>query len=489
MTELKKRIFFDISSLAKYVLTIDRYSGIQRVLINVILETENFSNFIDVYICFHEGVSNNYVCVELDEFGISNFSDPRSLRRALEKKEARSSVAMDVLDRYRSNKVKYYFQRTKYDIFAIFGVKDRFLRLNMTPKLWLEKRFPRDHKFQENKYKKINFDSFCREGDVLVNFDSSWLPVHENTFKRAKEHGVSCYTLVYDLIPILMPNVTHGMMPLIFHKWLSRSTEYTTNYIAISEATKVDLQNFLASRDFNLDVHVLPLAQQGIENNVTTSSPGPLMEVIDTQAYPWLYEVAELSDAVRNIATIPYVLCVGTIEARKNVWRIAQAWKLLLDRGNYNIPRLVFAGRRGWLIEPFEAFLEASGNLNGWIEIIEGPSDEELAFLYRNCKFLIMASLYEGWGLPVGEALSYGKTAVVSNTSSLPEVGGDLVEYCDPHSIDSIASACECLINNPDKLRLFEEKIRATRLRDWSDVCKNLLEILAIEVETTPLLR
>jgi glycosyltransferase involved in cell wall biosynthesis len=119
--------------------------------------------------------------------------------------------------------------------------------------------------------------------------------------------------------------------------------------------------------------------------------------------------------------------------------------------------------------------MKATGNIGGWVEIVKGPSDRELAYLYKNCEFLAMPSLYEGWGLPVGEALSYGKTAVVSNTSSLPEVGLDLVEYCDPTSIDSIAEACLRLIADPDRRLALEQKIRESTLRSWDDVARDLV--------------
>ena len=89
-----------------------------------------------------------------------------------------------------------------------------------------------------------------------------------------------------------------------------------------------------------------------------------------------------------------------------------------------------------------------------------------------------MVSTYEGWGLPVGEALSYGKTAVVSNTTSLPEVGMDLVEYCDPLSVDSIADAVRRLIYQLEHREALENKIKSTRLRDWADVARDLKRIL-----------
>ncbi|KVK55802.1 hypothetical protein L905_25815 [Agrobacterium sp. TS43] len=234
---------------------------------------------------------------------------------------------------------------------------------------------------------------------------------------------------------------------------------------------------------FEREVEVLSLVQQGIDKKISPTALGPMSTRVNKDAYPWLYEVAEISDDVRNVATVPYVLCAGTIEARKNVWRIAQSWQRLLQEGNYDLPRLVFAGRKGWHIEAFENFLKGSGNLDGWIQVVEAPSDAELAFLYRNCKFSIMASLYEGWGLPVGEALSYGKTAVVANNSSLPEVGGEYVEYCDAASIESIAAACRRLIRDPQRLQELENSISTAKMRNWEEVCSDLLNILGLSGE------
>ena len=89
----------------------------------------------------------------------------------------------------------------------------------------------------------------------------------------------------------------------------------------------------------------------------------------------------------------------------------------------------------------------------------------------------MMPSIYEGWGLPVGEALSYGKTAIVADGSSLPEVGGDLVEYCDPGSVDSIAEAVRALVAAPERRLELERRISQAHLRRWRDVAEDLLEI------------
>ncbi|WP_239428215.1 glycosyltransferase [Snodgrassella communis] len=184
--------------------------------------------------------------------------------------------------------------------------------------------------------------------------------------------------------------------------------------------------------------------------------------------------------SVDSIINKKYVLHVGTIEIRKNIWRLVLAWKKLLDEGKSDLPYLVLAGRKGWFNERLWDLLKGTNNLYGNVIILDNVSDGELDALYRNCLFTSTISLYEGWGLPIGESLAYGKTSVVANSTSLPEVGMDLVEYCDPLSVDSIADAVEKLIYDSDYRQFLESKIQNAKLRNWADVAHDLAKVLQI---------
>ena len=173
------------------------------------------------------------------------------------------------------------------------------------------------------------------------------------------------------------------------------------------------------------------------------------------------------------------MLCVGTIESRKNIWRLAQAWKRLARRDDVDVPRLVLAGKPGWLVEGFLEWMRVSAWLEGWIQFVNAPTERERDYLYRNCLFSVTVSTYEGWGLPIGESLWHGKTAVVSNVSSMPEVGGDMVEYCNPHSINSIHDACLRLIADEARRAELEHRIAETRLRTWDDVANDYIEAVS----------
>jgi hypothetical protein len=122
---------------------------------------------------------------------------------------------------------------------------------------------------------------------------------------------------------------------------------------------------------------------------------------------------------------------VSTIEARKNHSYLVAAWKHFWDEG-LDPPDLVFVGRVGWRVSSLMEQLQTARYYDGKVSIVHDLSDIELRTLYSACEFTLFPSFVEGWGLPVGESLMFGKPCVASSTSSIPEVGGDFVDYVDP---------------------------------------------------------
>ncbi len=178
-----------------------------------------------------------------------------------------------------------------------------------------------------------------------------------------------------------------------------------------------------------------------------------------------------ISAATREyLSGIPFVLCVCTIEARKNHIYLVTIWQRMIDAG-IAVPDLVFVGRPGWRVESLMADIVDSDYLGGRLHILNGLADDELESLYDRCLFTVFPSFVEGWGLPVGESLTYGKVCVASSTSSVPEVGGDHALYVDPFDIDDGYAVISDLILDPRKLAEEEAKLRQSfRPRTWNDV-------------------
>jgi len=176
-------------------------------------------------------------------------------------------------------------------------------------------------------------------------------------------------------------------------------------------------------------------------------------------------------------------LAVGTLEPRKNLRRLLNAFSVNKKQTGFMHP-LVMAGGRGWLEEGLEDFIHGLG-LAEDVHLLGYVSDQDLEWLYGNCFCFVYPSLYEGFGLPVLEAMGMGAAVITSNTTSLPEVGGDAVHYVDPFDEHDIAGAFLKLDSDGVYREALREKavIQAEKF-SWE---KNAEEILDIYTRTMTL--
>lgn len=479
----QRRYCFDISGIISFLNTHRKYTGIQRVV--VMAAWSFYDNLPDqqkdsVYVGFQDRLTGQYRCAKFLKVR-DYIKDPDLLSEALSirtnRKDSTEST-LRFLDQYRKSPIKYYFHLWRLDILSILGKDEPFLKLNTDSKGWKKKR--NGQAGTDEPVSKVDFanaNSVLRSNDILFLLDAAWQYGHTKKMKEMAAMGIKMLTMVHDLIPLKLTGYTEPSIPNIFFNWLINSPNHTSAYLAVSKSTSIDLREFLNSFSIERDIHVVPLVQGFGHPIDCTLDNDDLSDDIRSKNHSKLLKFIDLDADIRRYEHTPFVLCVGTIEIRKNPLRLLQAWKQLIEKSDGDIPKLVFAGRMGWLIDDFKVALEASGNLSGYIDIIEQPTDKELSFLYKNCMFLVMTSIYEGWGLPVGEALSFGKTAIISNTSSLPEVGQDLVMYCDPSSVSNIAEAVWKLVSEPERRILLENKIKTTQLRSWHDVGSDLIDI------------
>jgi glycosyltransferase involved in cell wall biosynthesis len=156
---------------------------------------------------------------------------------------------------------------------------------------------------------------------------------------------------------------------------------------------------------------------------------------------PALSKELEPEDAAA-LPTAGFVLAVGTLEPRKNLPRLVEAYGELSEELQRAHP-LVVVGALGW---ETGATLNALRSLGERCTMLGYVSDEALAELYRRCAVFCYPSLGEGFGLPVLEAMAAGAAVITSNLSSLPEVGGEAVEYVNPHDTNSIAESLRRLL-------------------------------------------
>ena len=137
---------------------------------------------------------------------------------------------------------------------------------------------------------------------------------------------------------------------------------------------------------------------------------------------------------------------MGSLVPHKNIKAIMEAFDLLIN-SNYEDIHLLFAGNRGWHPET-DAIIESHQMYGKLIHILGSVTDAQLKVLYKNCYCLVQASFYEGFGLPVVEALQYFKPVVASTGGSLPEIGGDFCVYFDPNEPTELYESLKKLLDS-----------------------------------------
>lgn len=167
-----------------------------------------------------------------------------------------------------------------------------------------------------------------------------------------------------------------------------------------------------------------------------------------------------------------YLLFVGTLEPRKNLDLIIEA----LGRIREDVP-LVLTGWKGWGEKPWmdkakEYNIDTNIYLTGYID------EQSLACLYSGAQALLYPSKYEGFGLPVLEAMACGCPVICSDAASLPEVGGDAALYVDPHDPDSLLEAITRIVHDSELRQTMREKgLEQTRRFSWKDAAERTIEV------------
>ena len=244
---------------------------------------------------------------------------------------------------------------------------------------------------------------------------------------------------------------------LDFHRnRVKNCLKWTDLIITVSESSKQDIVNYL-----NFDpqkVYVTPLAsryddawRQKIQNQA---------EFLKSQTH---YDFRQ-----------PYILFVSTIEPRKNIAGIISAFNLLKNK--YQVPhQLVLIGQNGWKSEPIFAAM-ANSRWTHEIHHLKYLSDELLALFYSQASVFLYPSYYEGFGLPVLEAMNWGTPVITSNISSLPEVVGDAGIMIDPYDIHGICEGLWQIIGDQELSdNLSHRSLARAKLFSWQKTAQETL--------------
>lgn len=305
-----------------------------------------------------------------------------------------------------------------------------------------------------------HFAALAKPGDMVCVFGSPWFrPDYGALLRKTKDQlGVDFVILVYDLIPIMRPDLVVDSLAQQFQQWYESCLPQASTIFTISRATAGEI-TLWAERSG------LPLA--------TTPQPIPIGTGFTMpKALPDVLPV--------GLTQGGYVLFVSTIEVRKNHTLAFRVWqKLLRDLPRDQVPQLVFVGRRGWMVADLMQQVENTHHLSGKLTIINDANDATLAALYQGCRFTLFPSHYEGWGLPVTESLLYGKVCIASETSSVPEAGGPFCLYIDPDNVTAATATIRRALEDKylieDMARKIKTEFSAT---PWSFSAEHVMRSL-----------
>lgn len=291
-------------------------------------------------------------------------------------------------------------------------------------------------------------------GDNLLILWGEWGDVsyRRRLVEAINKNGVNLYQMVHDMLPLITP------------QYSSHSTDGLTNYateiyplcrqlISVSENTKKDVYTWLHEQ--GLKVPEIKVVRLG-DNFEKSTSHQP--------------------DNAFFASYHPYIVCVGTIETRKNHTLLYYVYKLAKAR-DIALPPLVVVGRRGWLTENIYDLMTNDPDTKDLFVFLHDASDEELSWIYDHSLFSVYPSHYEGWGLPVAESIAHGVPCIASNTSSIPEIAGDLIPYFSPTSTDECLQAI-CGLLDDKTLSNAKQKISAYRPTSWDETFAQIRGII-----------
>jgi glycosyltransferase involved in cell wall biosynthesis len=299
---------------------------------------------------------------------------------------------------------------------------------------------------------------------------TSWLGnpdiIHANNFSCHKDHQARIVYTLYDLTPLVCPEFLFEENRVICFNGLFNASTYADHCIAISENTKKDFLYFFPHYPENR-VTVIPLGTR----------PG-IKRIEDINLKKKVLEKFGINPGDE------FWLGVGTIEPRKNYRLLIEAYGELKDD-----KLLVIAGGDGWLESEIGDQVKQLG-LEKKIKFPGYTGDQELSVLYSSCFAFVYPSFYEGFGLPVLEAMSCGAAVITSKTSSLPEVGGDAVLYIDPESKENLIREMAFLTNYPQKRKEYQNLSRQQAMKfSWHQAAKILLDVYENTLNTHSYLR
>lgn len=263
-------------------------------------------------------------------------------------------------------------------------------------------------------------------------------------------------TFIYDMVYKAFPDTVSLKTMKTLDYNLNISCKRADHIITISEFSKNEIVKYM-----NIEPAKISVMPCGVDSSIYHNKFNK-MEILDTM--------------IKYGISGNYILYLGTLEPRKNLERLIEAYALLNSQVD-DIPQLVLAGKKGWmydtifnLVEQYQ--LKGKVVFTGYIESVDAP------ILISGALFFVFPSIYEGFGIPPLEAMSCGTPVMVSNQASIPEVVGEAGYYIDPYNVADMCNGMKGLMQNKElRMQLREKGLLRAKDFTWKSSVIKLMDI------------
>ena len=298
-------------------------------------------------------------------------------------------------------------------------------------------------------------------GDVCISLSATWgLPRYGDVIAANKRaSGAKCINLIYDLSPTLFPEWIRPGHSDVFTSWAKQQMANADLILVISNFQKAEISGYMEDESIAPQpIEVIRLGDNPNFTDVATDGSVP---------FP------------RYVPKRKFVICVSSLDVRKNQSLLYHVWRRLAEELESDCPELLLIGTSQMYVSDLLHQIRADRLVNKLVSHLEDVTDVELAWYYKHCEFTIYPSMYEGWGLPISESLSLGRYCLAGNRTSLPEAGGDLVDYFDPLDFVGCHKLVYRAVTDPGYVKQCEERIRARYVpHTWTMTAAHISEIV-----------
>ncbi len=396
-----KNVYVDVTQLCSWQ---GKVTGIQRVMYEISSRFKDDADFAPIFVAWHKGTATFHE-VDFDDIE-KNLIQTQVVTKSSRLAERKAQyVAL-------FKRVYHHvpLSRTMYNVYS--SARGKITKIRLSEKTIM-----------------------IQPGSILFMPHGGVWESHTyiaEILRLKKKHGVRLAPILFDMCPVISPQFVVEPVREAFEDYMKQILPESDLILAISKNTVTDAKKWLKTIGLNDDLRI---------------------------------EVFRLGDEVGGEAPEPaevpheFALCVCTIEARKNHMGLYYAYKLAAQNGQ-DLPQLVIVGRRGWMSEDIYNLMKMDPEVKDKFVFLHNATDSQLAWLYTHALFTVYPSFYEGWGLPIAESLLRGTPCIASETSSMKEVGGELVDYFSPFSPEQIKEKIYKYYADRAYLKDIKEKIK-----------------------------